>query len=124
MMSCCIAVYCTVSCRPSGAGYHLVMVTDDVMVCTVPCRPSGAGYHLVMVKGPRCDVSAVTAAVQGQVSGAVLESEVGAELSFLLPEEEAPQFAELFRVMEAESEKLGVASFGASATTMEEVFLK
>ena len=78
----------------------------------------------MMVKGPQCDVLAVTAAVQREVNGAQLESEIGAELSYLLPEEEVSKFAQLFRVMESESEKLGITSFGAMATTMEEVFLK
>ena len=77
-----------------------------------------------MVKGPQCDVSAVTSAVRREVNAARLESEIGAELSYLLPEEESSKFAELFHVMESQSQKLGITSFGATATTMEEVFLK
>ncbi|KAK7486554.1 hypothetical protein BaRGS_00022220, partial [Batillaria attramentaria] len=84
----------------------------------------GAGYHLVIVKGPNCDVDAVTAAVQREISAAELEAEVGAELSYLLPEDQVSKFPKLFEMIETQEKKLGLTSFGVSATTMEEVFLK
>lgn len=85
---------------------------------------TGAGYHLVIVKAPTCNVEAVTAAVEGIITGAYLESQVAAELSYLLPEDQSSKFPQLFRMIETSLEKLGISSFGASATTMEEVFLK
>ncbi|XP_076468682.1 phospholipid-transporting ATPase ABCA3-like [Babylonia areolata] len=109
-------------------GDRIAIMAEGVVKC---CGTSlflkklyGAGYHMVMVKGPQCDVATVTAMVQGQVAGAELESQVGSELSYLLPEEEVSKFPDLFRAMERESAKLGITSFGATATTMEEVFLK
>ena len=77
-----------------------------------------------MVKGPHCDVSAVTTVVQSEVPGAYVESEVGAELSYLLPEDSVARFPKLFSIIEEQLDKLGITSFGTSATTMEEVFLK
>ncbi|KAL8603343.1 hypothetical protein ACOMHN_039706 [Nucella lapillus] len=109
-------------------GDRIAIMAEGVVKC---CGTSlflkklyGAGYHMVLVKSPECVVPKVTALVQRQVTGAQLESEVAAELSYLLPEKEAPRFADLFRAMERESADLGITSFGATATTMEEVFLK
>lgn len=48
----------------------------------------------------------------------------GAELSFILPSEATGKFEELFTELEKNRSRLGIASYGASVTTMEEVFLK
>ena len=48
----------------------------------------------------------------------------GAELSFILPSEATGKFEELFFELETRRKDLGIASYGASVTTMEEVFLK
>jgi len=48
----------------------------------------------------------------------------GAELSFILPSEATGKFEELFTELETRRKDLGIASYGASVTTMEEVFLK
>ncbi len=66
----------------------------------------------------------MTAVVQQNVPTAVLESEINAELSYLLPDDQSANFAALFTEIETQRETLGISSFGASATTMEEVFLK
>lgn len=49
---------------------------------------------------------------------------VGAELSFILPSEATGKFEDLFMDLETRRQELGIASYGASVTTMEEVFLK
>lgn len=49
---------------------------------------------------------------------------VGTELSFILPESDVSNFPELFEQLEKSKEKLGVLGFGASVTTMEEVFMR
>jgi ATP-binding cassette subfamily A (ABC1) protein 3 len=87
------------------------------------CNP-GAGYHLVVVKETTCDVQAVTRTVQSHVAGACLESDVSAELSFILPQESKSHFSALFTELDQNKEVLGIASYGASVTTMEEVFIK
>ena len=48
----------------------------------------------------------------------------GAELSFILPSEATGKFEQLFLELESGRQELGIASYGASVTTMEEVFLK
>ena len=47
-----------------------------------------------------------------------------AELSFILPEGNKAGFEDLFSVLEENKVSMGIDSFGASVTTMEEVFLK
>ena len=53
-----------------------------------------------------------------------MQSNIGSELSYLLPRESVPQFGMLFRNLEDTKAALGVESFGCSSSTMEEVFLK
>ncbi|ESO85211.1 hypothetical protein LOTGIDRAFT_221435 [Lottia gigantea] len=84
----------------------------------------GAGYHLVIVKSEGCNVSMVTQVVQQHIPAAFLESQLSAEISYLLPNEDSDKFAKLFAEIEDKKEKLGINHFGTSATTMEEVFLK
>ena len=52
------------------------------------------------------------------------EPRVGSELNYLLPHESSPSFEELFNALEQNRVELGIDSFGASVTTMEEVFIK
>lgn len=84
----------------------------------------GVGYHMVMVKEANCDLSKVISVVKTHVPTAQLESNVGAELSFILPSEATGKFEDLFTDLETRRQELGIASYGASVTTMEEVFLK
>nr|XP_014347243.1 PREDICTED: ATP-binding cassette sub-family A member 3 [Latimeria chalumnae] len=84
----------------------------------------GAGYHMVIVKEPNCSVSEITCLVKHYVPSASLESNAGAELSYILPKESTHRFEALFTELELRREELGIASYGASVTTMEEVFLR
>ncbi|XP_067683948.1 phospholipid-transporting ATPase ABCA3-like [Haliotis asinina] len=109
-------------------GDRIAIMAEGVVKC---CGTSyflkklyGAGYHLVMVKEPNCQVASVTAVVQRHVPTAVIESEINAELSYLLPDDLSANFPALFNEIEIQRGMLGISSFGASATTMEEVFLK
>ncbi|XP_072453663.1 phospholipid-transporting ATPase ABCA3-like isoform X2 [Notamacropus eugenii] len=87
-------------------------------------RKYGAGYHMTIVKGPACNPEEITCLIFSHVPTATVESNVGAELSFLLPKESAYRFESLFTELEERQTELGIASYGASVTTMEEVFLK
>uniref|UniRef100_A0A672IQI6 ABC transporter domain-containing protein n=1 Tax=Salarias fasciatus TaxID=181472 RepID=A0A672IQI6_SALFA len=58
------------------------------------------------------------------VPNATLESSAGAELSYILPKESTSKFELLFAELEMNRDELGIASYGASVTTMEEVFLR
>ncbi|XP_071943840.1 phospholipid-transporting ATPase ABCA3-like [Antedon mediterranea] len=84
----------------------------------------GVGYHMVIVKEPVCDVQRMRNIIQTHVPDSELESNVGSEISFILPSESSGKFEELFEELESNKVSLGIASYGASVTTMEEVFLK
>uniref|UniRef100_A0A4W3HH88 ATP binding cassette subfamily A member 3 n=1 Tax=Callorhinchus milii TaxID=7868 RepID=A0A4W3HH88_CALMI len=84
----------------------------------------GAGYHMVIAKEPLCEVDGITKLVTSFVPNAVLESNIGAEISYILPKESTNRFEALFAEIEERQRELGIASYGASVTTMEEVFLR
>ncbi|XP_051826879.1 phospholipid-transporting ATPase ABCA3-like [Antechinus flavipes] len=84
----------------------------------------GAGYHLVIVKEPRCNIKEISHLILNYVPTATMESNVAAELSFILPKESSYKFESLFTELEEKQTELGIASYGVSVTTMEEVFLR
>ena len=84
----------------------------------------GVGYHMTLVKGLNCTVSEIESLVNSFIPSAKKVTDIGMELSFILPLTEACVFPDLFDEIEDNKETLGIASFGISITTMEEVFLK
>uniref|UniRef100_A0A674NSB8 ATP binding cassette subfamily A member 3 n=1 Tax=Takifugu rubripes TaxID=31033 RepID=A0A674NSB8_TAKRU len=104
-----------------------IMAGGELQCCGSPLflkNKYGAGYHMVIVKDALCNVSEITRLVQMYVPNATLESFAGAELSYILPKESTSKFELLFAELEMNREELGIASYGASVTTMEEVFLR
>ncbi|XP_040315557.1 ATP-binding cassette sub-family A member 3-like [Herpailurus yagouaroundi] len=85
---------------------------------------SGVGYHMVMVKEAHCNVEEILKFIQYHIPEATLEKNVNNEISFLLPKEYTHSFEALFTDLEKRRYELGIASFGASVTTMEEVFFR
>ncbi len=59
------------------------------------CR-YGVGYHMTVVKEQSCVSETVESLILSYVSGAKQVTDVGAELSFVLPSSEAAKFPELF----------------------------
>ncbi|CAI8053623.1 ATP-binding cassette sub-family A member 3 [Geodia barretti] len=84
----------------------------------------GVGYRMVIVKEPSCVSSKVTDIVTSLVQGGKNVTDVGAEVSYVLPLKSSQSFPHLFDTLEAQKEQLGIAGFGISVTTMEEVFIK
>ncbi|KAG9340457.1 hypothetical protein JZ751_021570 [Albula glossodonta] len=77
-----------------------IMAGGELQCCGSPLflkSKYGAGYHMVIVKDALCNVSEITRLVH--------------------------MFELLFAELEMNREELGIASYGASVTTMEEVFL-
>ena len=100
--------------------HYLSFYYPEVIVLIVP----GIGYHLYIVKNPSCVAEKIQDAIKVHVPDVQLESNVGAELSFILPKEQSAHFENLFTDLEFDQTALGIDSFGASVTTLEEVFLK
>ncbi|XP_060028826.1 phospholipid-transporting ATPase ABCA3-like isoform X2 [Erinaceus europaeus] len=84
----------------------------------------GVGYHIVMVKEPHCNVEEISELIHCHISVATLEKNAVNELSFILPKEYTHRFEVLFTDLEKRQKELGIANFGISVTTMEEVFLR
>lgn len=84
----------------------------------------GAGYHLIFVKQGNCDVQKIMDVVVKFVPDTHMKSNVGLELSFILPFESKANFEGLFAMLDDQKEQLRFSSYGVSITTMEEVFLR
>ncbi|VFV46341.1 atp-binding cassette sub-family a [Lynx pardinus] len=84
----------------------------------------GAGYYMTLVKKPHCSTEKIAHLIYHHIPNAVLQSSIGEELTFILPKKSMPRFASLFTELEQRQVELGIASFGASVTTMEEVFIR
>ena len=76
------------------------------------------------MKNSLCIAENILEVIKTHVPEVQLESNVGAELSFVLPKEQSARFEELFADLEQNQDSLGIGSFGVSVTTLEEVFLK
>ncbi|XP_054570377.1 phospholipid-transporting ATPase ABCA3-like [Eptesicus fuscus] len=84
----------------------------------------GVGYHIVIVKEPHCNVEEISKLIYYHIPSATLEKNVMNELSFILPKDYTHRFEALFTDLERRQTELGIASFGASITTIEEVFFR
>jgi hypothetical protein len=83
----------------------------------------GVGYHVTLTKGKGFKEGQITKLIKGPIPAAQTLSNVGTEMTFLLPEAAAASFPSLFRQLETQKGSLGLVEFGCSSTTMEEVFL-
>ncbi|XP_053391292.1 phospholipid-transporting ATPase ABCA3-like [Mercenaria mercenaria] len=109
-------------------GDRIAIMADGAVKC---CGTSlflknkyGAGYHLTMVKEQDCDIHGITSLIEEHIHHAKLESNVGAELSYILPHEMSLNFESLFSELDSRKSDLGISSYNVSTTTMEEVFLR
>eukprot|EP00036_Acanthoecidae_sp_10tr_P009012 CAMPEP_0182928582 /NCGR_PEP_ID=MMETSP0105_2-20130417/15659_1 /TAXON_ID=81532 ORGANISM="Acanthoeca-like sp., Strain 10tr" /NCGR_SAMPLE_ID=MMETSP0105_2 /ASSEMBLY_ACC=CAM_ASM_000205 /LENGTH=1795 /DNA_ID=CAMNT_0025066587 /DNA_START=139 /DNA_END=5526 /DNA_ORIENTATION=- len=84
----------------------------------------GVGYSLTMLVGPTGDAQTVLEFVQRYVPAAEIQSNVGAEMSILLPRGTQKNFPDLFASLDKSLVELAIQSYGCTVTTMEEVFLK
>ncbi|XP_065294718.1 phospholipid-transporting ATPase ABCA3-like [Dermacentor albipictus] len=104
-----------------------IMANGIIQCCGSPFflkKNLGAGYHMAILKTPNCDPRAVMDEVAAFAPSAELESNVGAEMALRIGRGDQPVFKHLFSHLEENKEKLGIASFGVSVTTLEEVFLR
>ncbi len=60
----------------------------------------GVGYHMTIVKESGCDSSQVEHLVKSMVENAQQVTDVGAELTFILPSSATPNFPDLFDTIE------------------------
>ncbi|KAI5725432.1 hypothetical protein M8J77_015294 [Diaphorina citri] len=88
----------------------------------------GIGYHLTLVLDTVSHEEAISRLIERHIPSAERTRRHGKELSFILPYNAVDKFAALFLAIEEdikrEESQLGVASYGVSMTTLEEVFLQ
>ena len=82
----------------------------------------GDGYHLTLSLKEDANIDHVTEFVKSKAEEAEMATLIGNEAEFILPFSSASKFPELFRSLD--SKETGVESYGASITTMDEIFLK
>jgi len=85
---------------------------------------TGGGYHLIIVKESGCEVENITNLLKTRIPDVEIDQNVGAELSYSLPDNKSSLFPEMFTELENRKTELKIASYAASITTMEEVFIK
>ncbi|KAJ3607863.1 hypothetical protein NHX12_024914 [Muraenolepis orangiensis] len=83
----------------------------------------GVGYHLRMSVSEGCRTEDVSQLVKQYVPKAKLSQQQDTELTFTLPFESMDTFPGLFSDLDSQSD-LGVANYGVSMTTLEDVFLR
>ena len=78
----------------------------------------------MVVKEVGCDVDVVRSVVQKHVPDATVSSDISLDISFVLPHKSKTLFAMLFDEIDQRKVELKISSYGTSATTMEEVFIR
>ncbi|XP_058536329.1 ATP-binding cassette sub-family A member 17-like isoform X1 [Ochotona princeps] len=104
-----------------------IMAKGELQCCGSPLflkQKYGSGYYITLLKTPQCNTEALSHLIYHHIPNAVLESSAGEEIIFILPKESMHRFESLFNSLELQQTELGIASFGASVTTMEEVFIR
>ena len=75
----------------------------------------------MIVKENYCDVQRITDLIHKSIPEVSVNQNVGAELTYLLPSDKSHLFQQVFEELEQNRRSLGISSYGASVTTMEEV---
>ncbi|XP_061399278.1 phospholipid-transporting ATPase ABCA3-like [Musca vetustissima] len=84
----------------------------------------GSGYKLICVKRDGCKSEELTALLQKYVPNIQPVADIGAELSYELPDKYSHIFEEMFRDLENSSDDLKLNGYGIGITSLEEVFMK
>ncbi|KAG7167085.1 ATP-binding cassette sub-family A member 3-like 1 [Homarus americanus] len=98
-------------------GDRIAIMANGVVQCCGSSlflkRKYEAGYRLIIVKAKGCDVHAITDVLQSHIPDAELDQNVGAELSYVLPNADVAKFEALFLQLETQKEDLMISSYGA-----------
>ncbi|XP_034485230.1 ATP-binding cassette sub-family A member 3-like isoform X3 [Drosophila innubila] len=84
----------------------------------------GSGYSLICVKEENCNPAEVTALLALYIPGIQPKSDIGAELSYALPDKYSDRFEKMLGALEDRSAELHLSGYGIGITSMEEVFMK
>ncbi|XP_018787318.1 PREDICTED: ATP-binding cassette sub-family A member 3 [Bactrocera latifrons] len=109
-------------------GDRIAIMSDGELKCHGTSfflkKKYGSGYRLICVKREGCDANEVTALLNQYIPGIRPEADIGAELSYQLPDNYSTKFEEMFSELETKSGDLMLGGYGVGITSMEEVFMK
>ncbi|XP_055389657.1 phospholipid-transporting ATPase ABCA3-like isoform X2 [Condylostylus longicornis] len=105
-----IAIMCSGDLKANGSPFYLK-------------KKYGAGYHLICVKKEDCRPLQITNLLRKYVPDIAVESDIGSELSYKLPEKYLSIFEKMLFELEENSDNLNLSGYGISNTTLEEVFM-
>ncbi|XP_059164211.1 phospholipid-transporting ATPase ABCA3-like [Physella acuta] len=104
-----------------------IMANGVVKCCGTPMflkKIYGIGYKLTLVKSAECHEYKVIQHVLSSVQAAIYQSSNISEITFLLPDNCVSEFPKLLQSLDKKMASLNLQSYGLSATTMEDVFLR
>ncbi|VVD02003.1 unnamed protein product, partial [Leptidea sinapis] len=84
----------------------------------------GIGYKLTIVKEDGCKVQDVTKFFKTYAPDLRENTNIGSELTYIIPNEHVKQFPEMLKKLEEQKTALKISSYGLSVTSLEEVFMK
>ncbi|KAG6447131.1 hypothetical protein O3G_MSEX004780 [Manduca sexta] len=87
-------------------------------------RHYGVGYKLTVVKDEGCVVDDVTRFFKSHVPDLSENTNIGSELTYILPNDYVSKFPDLLKELEDKKDSLHISSYGLSVTSLEEVFMK
>jgi ATP-binding cassette subfamily A (ABC1) protein 3 len=107
-----------------GVGYTLTIVKLPQVTTIAPASASNNHSNVDDSSSWEITSQQITSLIQSMISDAELLNDVGAEQSFRIPFSASSQFVTLFQLIDEKKKDLGIAEYGISVTTLEEVFLR
>ncbi|KAI8741863.1 ATP-binding cassette sub-family A member 3, partial [Biomphalaria glabrata] len=109
-------------------GDRIVIMAEGVIKCcgtpNFLKRIYGTGYQLTIEKKPDCSVKKVTSMIQSHIPEGRYMQETPTEIFYILPDEEVPLYSRLLFEMEKDKVELKISTFGLTATSLEDVFIR
>jgi ATP-binding cassette subfamily A (ABC1) protein 3 len=84
----------------------------------------GSGYNLTVSKAEEFDEKSYLEIIKGNIKNYKIETNVAGEIKVSLPYDAVEKLPHLLSQVEEKKDAIGIASYGISSSTIEEVFLK
>ena len=104
-----------------------IMNHGEVKSCGSPMflkNTFGSGYNLTVSKTEEFDEKSYLEIIKSNIKDFKIETNVAAEIKVSLPYDAVEKLPHLLSQVEENKNKIGIASYGISSSTIEEVFLK
>ncbi|CAL1545772.1 unnamed protein product [Lymnaea stagnalis] len=109
-------------------GDRIMIMAEGVVKCAgTPMflkQIYGTGYQMNVVISEKCNSQSLTSLIRKFIPEAKRKGETSNEIYYLLPDEQMHLLPKLFAELEENMETLHISSFGITATSMEDVFIR